>query len=159
MNNPWAIYIDEAHTWMVMELQLDTQTTKLLPQQMKKHRILIVEDEKPIRDMVYFALDSDGYDIVEAVNGAQATEQLAQDLPSLILMDWMLPDVTGLELVRRIKRDEITSHIPIIMLTAKTEERDKIEGLDSGADDYMTKPFSPKELSTRIKKLLKKNDS
>ena len=141
-----------------MELQLDTQTTKSLPQQMKKHRILIVEDEKPIRDMVYFALDSDGYEIVEAVNGAQATEQLAQDLPSLILMDWMLPDVTGLELVRRIKRDEITCHIPIIMLTAKTEERDKIEGLDSGADDYITKPFSVRELSARIRAVMRRID-
>lgn len=123
---------------------------------MKKHQILIVEDEKPIRDMVYFALDSDGYDIVEAVDGRQATEKLAQDLPSLILMDWMLPDVSGLELVRRIKRDEITSHIPIIMLTAKTEERDKIQGLDSGADDYITKPFSVRELSARIRAVMRR---
>jgi len=125
---------------------------------MKKHRILIVEDEKPIRDMVFFALDSDGYEIVEAVDGREATEKLAQDLPSLILMDWMLPDVSGLELVRRIKRDEITSHIPIIMLTAKTEEGDKIQGLDSGADDYMTKPFSVRELSARIRAVLRRID-
>ncbi len=123
---------------------------------MKKHQILIVEDEKPIRDMVYFALDSDGYDIIEAVDGREATEKLAQDLPSLILMDWMLPDVSGLELVRRIKRDEITSHIPIIMLTAKTEERDKIQGLDSGADDYITKPFSVRELSARIRAVMRR---
>ena len=123
---------------------------------MKKHRILIVEDEKPIRDMVSFALNSNGYELLEAVDGKQATEILAQDIPNLILMDWMLPDVTGLELVRRIKRDEVTSHIPIIMLTAKTEERDKVEGLDSGADDYMTKPFSVKELSARIRAVLRR---
>ncbi len=141
-----------------MDLQLDIQTHKLPPQQMKKRRILIVEDEKPIRDMVYFALDSDGYEIVEAVNGKEAVEQLAQESPSLILMDWMLPDVSGLELVRRIKRDEITSHIPIIMLTAKTEERDKIEGLDSGADDYITKPFSVRELSARIRAVMRRID-
>lgn len=125
---------------------------------MKKPRILIVEDEKPIRDMVYFALDSDGYEIIEAINGKEATEKLAQDAPSLILMDWMLPDVSGLELVRRIKRDEITSEIPIIMLTAKTEERDKIEGLDSGADDYITKPFSVRELSARIRAMMRRID-
>ena len=122
-----------------MNLQSYLQPPKFSFRKMKKHRILIVEDEKPIRDMVYFALDSDGYELLEAVDGREATEKLAQDLPSLILMDWMLPDISGLELVRRIKRDEITSHIPIIMLTAKTEERDKIEGLDSGADDYITK--------------------
>jgi two-component system phosphate regulon response regulator PhoB len=125
---------------------------------MQKHRILIIEDEKPIRDMVYFALDSDGYEIIEAVDGREATEKLAQELPSLILMDWMLPDVSGLELVRRIKRDAITSHIPIIMLTAKTEERDKIQGLDSGADDYITKPFSVRELSARIRAVMRRID-
>ncbi len=141
-----------------MNLQSDLQAPKFTLRPMKKHRILIVEDEKPIRDMVYFALDSDGYEILEAVDGREATEKLAQDLPSLILMDWMLPDVSGLELVRRIKRDEITSHIPIIMLTAKTEERDKIEGLDSGADDYITKPFSVRELSARIRAVMRRID-
>jgi two-component system phosphate regulon response regulator PhoB len=139
-----------------MHLQSIFQAAKFPIQAMKKHRILIVEDEKPIRDMVYFALESDGYEIVEAVDGREATEKLAQDLPSLILMDWMLPDVSGLELVRRIKRDEITSHIPIIMLTAKTEERDKVQGLDSGADDYITKPFSVRELSARIRAVMRR---
>ncbi len=139
-----------------MDLQSGLQVAKFSSRTMKKYQILIVEDEKPIRDMVYFALDSDGYDIVEAVDGRGATEKLAQDLPSLILMDWMLPDISGLELVRRIKRDEITGHIPIIMLTAKTEERDKIQGLDSGADDYITKPFSVKELSARIRAVMRR---
>ena len=141
-----------------MNLQYDLQPPKFSSRQMKKHRIMIVEDEKPIRDMVYFALDSDGYELLEAVDGRAATEKLAQDLPSLILMDWMLPDISGLELVRRIKRDEITSHIPIIMLTAKTEERDKIDGLDSGADDYITKPFSVRELSARIRAVMRRID-
>ena len=126
---------------------------------MKKHHILIVEDEKSIRDMVYFALDREGYEIDEAVDGKQATEKLTQIKPSLILMDWMLPDTSGIELVRRIKRDEITHDIPVIMLTAKTEERDKVEGLDSGADDYITKPFSVKELSARIRAVLRRVDS
>lgn len=126
---------------------------------MKKYRILIVEDEKPIRDMVFFALDSNGYEIIEAVNGKEASEKLALEVPNLILMDWMLPDVSGLELVRRIKRDEFTRDIPIIMLTAKTEERDKIEGLDSGADDYITKPFSVRELSARIRAVMRRVES
>ena len=142
-----------------MDLQSNFQPSKQSSQIMKKHRILIVEDEKPIRDMVFFALDSNGYEIIEAVNGKEATEKLAQDVPSLILMDWMLPDVSGLELVRRIKRDEFTRDIPIIMLTAKTEERDKIEGLDSGADDYITKPFSVRELSARIRAVMRRVES
>lgn len=109
--------------------------------------------------MVYFALDREGYDIEEAVDGKQATEKLAQIKPSLILMDWMLPDTSGIELVRRIKRDDITREIPVIMLTARTEERDKVEGLDSGADDYITKPFSVKELSARIRAVLRRIES
>jgi len=141
-----------------LDLQSEPRYANLASRSMKKYRILIVEDEKPIRDMVYFALDNDGYEIIEAIDGKQATEKLAQDIPNLILMDWMLPDVSGLELVRRIKRDEVTSHVPVIMLTAKTEERDKIEGLDSGADDYITKPFSVRELSARIRAVMRRVD-
>lgn len=123
---------------------------------MSKHQILIVEDEKPIRDMVFFALGSEGYSVIEAVDGKDATEKLMLGNPNMILMDWMLPDVSGLELTRRIKRDEFTRDIPIIMLTAKTEERDKVDGLDSGADDYITKPFSVKELTARIRAVLRR---
>lgn len=141
-----------------MYVQLAKQTSKPYSSAMNKRQILIVEDEKPIRDMVHFALESDGYEIIEAVDGKQLAEQLAQYSPDVILMDWMLPDVSGLELVRRIKRDEVTSEIPIIMLTAKTEERNKVEGLDSGADDYITKPFSVKELSARIRALLRRSE-
>ncbi len=142
-----------------MDVQLANQPRNAYPRSMNKRQILIVEDEKPIRDMVYFALDGDGYEIIEAVDGKQAAERLAQESPDLILMDWMLPDLSGLELVRRIKRDEFTREIPIIMLTAKTEERDKIEGLDSGADDYITKPFSVKELSARIRAVLRRAET
>lgn len=139
-----------------MDALFTNQSQSHFSHTMSKRKILIVEDEKPIRDMVYFALDGDGYEIIEAIDGRQAIEKLALDCPDLILMDWMLPDVSGLELVRQIKRDEVTSEVPVIMLTAKTEERDKIEGLDSGADDYITKPFSVKELSARIRAVLRR---
>ena len=142
-----------------MHIPLANQTTTPYSTAMSKRQILIVEDEKPIRDMVYFALNNDGFEIIEAVDGREATEVLAQNKPDLILMDWMLPDVSGLELVRRIKRDEVTSEIPVIMLTAKTEERDKVEGLNSGADDYITKPFSVKELSARIRAVLRRSET
>jgi len=126
---------------------------------MKKHRILIVEDEKAIRDMVVFAINNDRLELIEAENGHQANQCIIDKKPDLILMDWMLPDVSGVELVRRIKRDEVTRDISIIMLTAKTQERDKVEGLDAGADDYITKPFSVKELSARIRAMLRRIDN
>jgi two-component system phosphate regulon response regulator PhoB len=125
---------------------------------MKKHRILIVEDEKAIRDMVVFAINNDRFELIEAENGQQANKCINEQKPHLILMDWMLPDVSGVELVRRIKRDEITREIPILMLTAKTQEHNKVEGLDAGADDYITKPFSVKELSARIRAMLRRVD-
>ena len=119
-------------------------------------RILLVEDERPIREMVTFALGEDGYLIDEAEDGIAAESKIAEHLPDLILLDWMLPDVSGLELLRRWKRNESMQEIPIIMLTARVEERDKIDGLDSGADDYITKPFSVKELSARIRAVLRR---
>ena len=109
--------------------------------------------------MVFFALDGNEYKVVNAVNGRQASEYLNTHTPDLILMDWMLPDVSGLEMVRRIKRDEVLSSIPVIMLTAKTEEQNKVEGLDAGADDYITKPFSVKELSARIRAAIRRSGS
>lgn len=142
-----------------MNLNLANSTNKGYPAPMAKRKILLVEDEKPIREMVFFALDGDEYEIVEAVDGRQASEYLNTNMPDLILMDWMLPDVSGLELVRRIKRDELLSSIPVIMLTAKAEEHNKIDGLDAGADDYMTKPFSVKELSARIRAVIRRSSS
>ena len=123
-----------------------------------KH-ILIVEDEAAIREMVGFTMRRSGYHMSEAENGQQAQLSVAEKLPDVILMDWMLPDVSGVELVRRFKREEITQNIPIIMLTARSDEDDKVYGLDSGADDYVTKPFSPKELVARIRAVLRRNDS
>ena len=142
-----------------MYLNLANSTNKGYPAPMAKHTILLVEDEKPIREMVFFALDGNEYKVVNAVNGRQASEYLNTHTPDLILMDWMLPDVSGLEMVRRIKRDEVLSSIPVIMLTAKTEEQNKVEGLDAGADDYITKPFSVKELSARIRAAIRRSGS
>ncbi len=125
-------------------------------QAMNGKRILLVEDERPIREMVTFALGQDGYVIDEAEDSTSAEAQLAEHLPDLILLDWMLPDVSGLELLRRWKRNDSMQEIPVIMLTARVEERDKVDGLDSGADDYITKPFSVKELSARIRAVLRR---
>ena len=118
--------------------------------------ILIVEDEKPIREMVAFALGRAGYDLVEAADVQEAYERLAEKQPDLILLDWMLPGASGIEFARRIKRDELTRDVPIVMLTARGEEEDKVSGLEAGADDYVTKPFSPRELMARIKAVLRR---
>ena len=120
-----------------------------------KH-ILIVEDEAAIREMVGFALRRSGYSLAEAGDGQQAQLCMAEQTPDLVLMDWMLPDVSGVELIRRLKNDEFTQQVPVIMLTARSNEDDKVYGLDAGADDYVTKPFSPKELVARIRALLRR---
>ena len=125
-------------------------------QSMSNKRILIVEDEQSIREMVSFALGQEGYLIDQAEDGSSAEFQISNNLPDLILLDWMLPDTTGLELLRRWKRKDVLQETPIIMLTARVEERDKIDGLDSGADDYITKPFSIKELTARIRAVLRR---
>ena len=122
-------------------------------------RILLVEDEPFIRETVSFALGEEGYFIDEAENGSAAEMQIANHLPSLILLDWMLPDTSGLELLRKWKRGDVIQQIPVIMLTARVEEHDKVAGLDSGADDYITKPFSVKELSARIRAVLRRGAS
>ena len=129
---------------------------RIQAQRMSSKRILLVEDEHSIREMVSFALGQEGYVIDEAEDGSSAELQISNNLPDLILLDWMLPDTTGLELLRRWKRKDALHEIPIIMLTARVEERDKIDGLDSGADDYITKPFSVKELTARIRAVLRR---
>lgn len=123
---------------------------------MPKHTILIVEDEPAIRQMLQFNLTRAGFEILEAPTSTAAHAHLSRAIPSLMLVDWMLPDISGLELTRSIKSDPDLGHIPIIMLTAKSQERDKIAGLDGGADDYVTKPFSPRELISRINALLRR---
>jgi len=118
--------------------------------------ILVVEDEKPIREMIAFGLRRGGYEVSEAADTTKARSCIADKRPDLILVDWMLPDMSGLELTRLLKRDKDTKDVPIIMLTARADEQDKVTGLDSGADDYITKPFSPRELQARISAVLRR---
>lgn len=122
-------------------------------------KVLIVEDENAIRDMVKFALDNAGFQTDTAATVQQARVAIADGLPDLLLLDWMLPDLSGLEFARQLKKDDVTEALPIIMLTARGEEMDKIRGLETGADDYVTKPFSPKELVARIKAVLRRSGS
>lgn len=119
--------------------------------------ILLVEDEKPIRSMLEFALSKEGYNTVEAGTIKQAQDALLADRPDLILMDWMLPDASGVQLVEDLKKTPDTKEIPIIMLTANSGEEHKVRGLNAGADDYITKPFSPRELIARIHAVLRRS--
>jgi len=119
-------------------------------------KILIVEDEQPIREMIAFHLGRAGYEVFEAEDCRTARGLLADEKPDLALIDWMLPDMSGLELTRMLKRDAAYEDLSIIMLTARAEERDKVSGLDGGADDYVTKPFSPRELIARIQAVLRR---
>ena len=121
------------------------------------HNILIVEDEQPIREMLCFALGNAGFNVSEATDAYEAQTQLAQGKPALILLDWMLPGISGIDFARRLKRQDTTRDVPIIMLTAKGEENHKVQGLESGADDYITKPFSTRELIARIKAVLRRS--
>ncbi len=118
--------------------------------------ILIVEDEHAIRQMIAFGLRRAGFDVREAADCREARQSLADQRPDLMLVDWMLPDMSGLELTRAVKRDRQTRELPIIMLTARAEEGDKVTGLENGADDYITKPFSPRELVARINAVLRR---
>jgi len=113
--------------------------------------VLLIEDEGPIRDMIRFALSREGIDMVEAEDVDTARKLLSSCLPDLILLDWMLPEITGIQFLKEIKKKKELTKIPVIMLTAKADEEDKIVGLEAGADDYVTKPFSPKELVARIR--------
>ena len=122
------------------------------------NKILLVEDEKPIRSMLEFALKKEGYSVFEVENGADAEAAIEYWLPDLVLMDWMLPDISGIEIIKILKKNEHTKNIPVIMLTAKTEESHKVMGLEAGADDYITKPFSPRELIARIQAVLRRSD-
>lgn len=118
--------------------------------------ILLVEDESAIQELIAASLSRAGHRVVRA-SDAEAAQRLLRDaLPALVLLDWMLPGMTGIELARRLRADERTRAIPIIMLTARGEEQDKVAGLESGADDYITKPFSPRELAARITAVLRR---
>lgn len=119
-------------------------------------RILVVEDEVAIRDMLSFVLEQHGYETVEADNYQSALNQLHEPYPDLILLDWMFPGGSGIQLLKYLKQDDILSQIPVVMLTARGEEEDKVRGLENGADDYVTKPFSPKELMARLKSVMRR---
>jgi two-component system phosphate regulon response regulator PhoB len=120
-------------------------------------KILIVDDEPAIRQMVSLALRQGGFVCLEAADAESAQVQILTHKPELILLDWMLPKLSGIDYARRLRADKLTRKIPVIMLTARTEEEDKLRGLDSGADDYITKPFSTRELLSRIKALLRRS--
>ncbi len=127
---------------------------------MNSESILIVDDELPIREMLHTALDLAGYTCMEAEDARVAHELIVNHRPSLVLLDWMLPGgVSGVELCRRLKRDDSLSEIPVIMLTARGDEDNKVQGLDAGADDYMTKPFSTRELISRIRAVLRRSSA
>jgi two-component system, OmpR family, phosphate regulon response regulator PhoB len=124
---------------------------------MTSKQILIVEDEKPIRDMIAFGLRRACFDVREAEDSSGARASIADHRPDLVLVDWMLPDQSGLELTRAVKRNKDTEDLPVIMLTARADEHDKVSGLEGGADDYVTKPFSPRELLARINAVLRRS--
>jgi two-component system phosphate regulon response regulator PhoB len=123
---------------------------------MSESTILVVDDEAAIRDMVGITLDLAGFNSLSAADAHEAHVSIIDNKPDLVLLDWMLPGGSGIELARRLRRDEITSNIPIIMLTAKNSEDNKVQGLSEGVDDYVTKPFSPRELVARIKTVLRR---
>ncbi|SJM91310.1 phosphate regulon transcriptional regulator PhoB [Crenothrix polyspora] len=123
---------------------------------MSQFNILVVEDEEAIRQMLVLVLEQAGFAVLAADSAAEAQNALYKTLPDLIVLDWMMPVTSGVEWVRRLKKDALYQEIPVILLTARGEEEDKIKGLEVGADDYMTKPFSPKELIARIRAVLRR---
>ena len=124
---------------------------------MAETRILVVEDEASIRDLIAFGLRRAGFQVVTAGHSQAARASIGDRRPDLVLVDWMLPDMSGLELTRQLRRDTDTRDIPIIMLTARAAETDKVAGLEGGADDYLTKPFSARELVARIQAVLRRS--
>jgi two-component system phosphate regulon response regulator PhoB len=119
-------------------------------------KILLVEDEPAIQELLAFNVTQCGFQAIQASDAGSAMAHIGRELPDIILLDWMLPGTSGIELARRLRAEQRTRNIPIIMLTARTDERDKVLGLESGADDYITKPFSPRELMARIRAVLRR---
>jgi two-component system phosphate regulon response regulator PhoB len=119
-------------------------------------RILVVEDETPIREMICMVLEQSGYQPVEAEDFPTALKRISDPYPDLILLDWMLPGGSGLQLLKQLKKEPLTKEIPVMMLTARGEEQDRVAGLETGSDDYIIKPFSPKELIARIKAVMRR---
>ncbi len=121
-----------------------------------KPRILVVEDEAPLVTLLRYNLEREGFAVSEAADGEEALIRIAEERPDAILLDWMLPMVSGLEVCRQLRRSPATRALPIIMLTAKGEEGDRVRGLNSGADDYVVKPFSPQELIARLRAVIRR---
>lgn len=119
-------------------------------------KILVIDDEPPIREMIGFVLSRAGFSYVEATDGTEAEAEIQRRLPDLVLLDWMMPGEQGIDFVKVLRSDPNTRSIPVIMLTARGEEEDKVRGLKYGADDYITKPFAPKELVARIEAVLRR---
>jgi two-component system alkaline phosphatase synthesis response regulator PhoP len=126
------------------------------PSAAQRRVILVVEDETDIADLIRFNLEQDGFTVVTAADGEQGLEAVRQHRPSLLILDLMLPAVPGLEVCRRLRRDAATARLPIVILTAKAAEVDRVLGLEMGADDYVTKPFSPRELVARVRAVLRR---
>ena len=124
---------------------------------MPSNDVLLVEDETEIREMLTFSLQRAGFRVQSAETAEQALQLLDGTLPSLVVIDWMLPGMSGVELARRLRRDALTAELPLLMLTARGEESDKLKSFDAGIDDYVTKPFSPRELIARMKALLRRS--
>ncbi len=124
-----------------------------------KPYVLVVEDEEPITVMLQYNLENDGFDVRVETDGEKGFYAALERTPDIILLDWMLPSMTGIDVCRKLRAEEDTRRVPIIMLTARGEEDDRIMGLDSGADDYIVKPFSPKELVARINAVLRRTNA
>ncbi|MBR45543.1 MAG: phosphate regulon transcriptional regulatory protein PhoB [Rhodospirillaceae bacterium] len=118
--------------------------------------VLVVDDEADLLTLVRYNLERDGFEVGEAVDGEEAMLMIAERQPDLMLLDWMLPRLSGIEVCRRIRRSAETQNLPVIMLTARGEESDRVRGLDCGADDYIVKPFSPSELAARVRAVLRR---
>ncbi len=118
--------------------------------------ILVVEDEAPLAEVLRYNLEGEGFRVTVAPDGRTAMEKLEESPPDLVVLDWMLPEVSGLEICRTMRRRPELRDVPVIMLTAKGEEHDRVRGLDAGADDYVVKPFSPKELVARVRAVLRR---
>lgn len=124
----------------------------------KQVSVLVVDDESAIREMIRFGLNRSGMSVRCAESGKQALVKINEESPDILLLDWMMPNMSGPELIRRLRKDPVTANLPIIMLTAKVSEDDKVTGLNTGADDYIIKPFSPRELMARINAVLRRAD-
>ena len=119
-------------------------------------KLLLVEDDQALAELIEYRFQNEGYDVRSTSDGDEALVMAAEELPDLIILDWMIEGTSGIEVCRRLRRDKSTAHVPIIMLTARESEDDRIRGLETGADDYVTKPFSPRELLARVAAVLRR---